>query len=63
VPADLIILSVSGNNGICYIETKNLDGETNLKLKYVHSDLREIFETEDVCFIKKTEKKDIFIKV
>ena len=30
-PADLIILNSSGAKGICYIETKNLDGETNLK--------------------------------
>jgi phospholipid-translocating ATPase len=32
-PADLILLNSSGPKGICYIETKNLDGETNLKHK------------------------------
>ena len=31
IPADLIILSTSEDDGCCYIETKNLDGETNLK--------------------------------
>ena len=25
--------------GMCFIETKNLDGETNLKHKFVHKDL------------------------
>lgn len=31
VPADLIILKVHHNQ--CYVETTNLDGETNLKQK------------------------------
>lgn len=33
VPADVIILSTSDTEGSCYVETKNLDGETNLKGK------------------------------
>lgn len=44
VPADLLVLSVSCeegesptsrqfNRGICYVETKSLDGETNLKIR------------------------------
>jgi phospholipid-translocating ATPase len=33
VPSDLIILSTSDSDGACYIETKNLDGETNLKVR------------------------------
>ena len=32
-PADLLFLSSSNSEGTCYVETKNLDGETNLKLK------------------------------
>ena len=43
-PADLILLSSNYPDGICYVETMNLDGETNLKIKQaleVTSDLQE----------------------
>ncbi|KAF9183871.1 hypothetical protein BGZ51_003705 [Haplosporangium sp. Z 767] len=32
-PADLVLMSSSEPEGMCYIETSNLDGETNLKIK------------------------------
>ncbi|GAM23485.1 hypothetical protein SAMD00019534_066600, partial [Acytostelium subglobosum LB1] len=32
-PADLIVLNTSEQHGVCYIETSNLDGETNLKMR------------------------------
>ncbi|SGZ57242.1 CIC11C00000002623 [Sungouiella intermedia] len=33
IPADIVLISCSDEEGNCYIETKNLDGETNLKTK------------------------------
>ena len=34
VPADLVVLSTPDPDNLCYVETANLDGETNLKIKY-----------------------------
>ncbi|WWC70833.1 uncharacterized protein I206_104785 [Kwoniella pini CBS 10737] len=33
VPADIIVLSTSNAENLCFVETKNLDGETNLKIR------------------------------
>ncbi|KAI0051555.1 phospholipid-translocating P-type ATPase [Auriscalpium vulgare] len=48
VPADIIVLATSDPDGLCYVETKNLDGETNLKpRKAVHA-TSHILSEEDV---------------
>ena len=38
-PADLILLKSSLPKGICYVETKNLDGETNMKQKQAYEEI------------------------
>ncbi|XP_039607306.1 phospholipid-transporting ATPase IA isoform X3 [Polypterus senegalus] len=45
LPADLVILSSSEPQAMCYIETANLDGETNLKIRQglqITSEIKDI---------------------
>lgn len=44
LPADMIIISTSEPQAMCYIETANLDGETNLKI-------RQVKHTEFIFFL------------
>eukprot|EP00195_Chlamydomonas_chlamydogama_P002386 CAMPEP_0202922204 /NCGR_PEP_ID=MMETSP1392-20130828/77797_1 /ASSEMBLY_ACC=CAM_ASM_000868 /TAXON_ID=225041 /ORGANISM="Chlamydomonas chlamydogama, Strain SAG 11-48b" /LENGTH=1321 /DNA_ID=CAMNT_0049615821 /DNA_START=167 /DNA_END=4132 /DNA_ORIENTATION=- len=42
IPADLLLLSSETEEGTCYIETMNLDGETNLKIKTALDQTKEL---------------------
>ncbi|XP_077642884.1 phospholipid-transporting ATPase VB [Lonchura striata] len=46
VPADILLLYSSDQNGICHLETANLDGETNLKQRRVVTG----FSSQDTVF-------------
>uniref|UniRef100_A0A8C5H5F7 Phospholipid-transporting ATPase n=1 Tax=Gouania willdenowi TaxID=441366 RepID=A0A8C5H5F7_GOUWI len=48
LPADLVILSSSEPQGMCYIETSNLDGETNLKIRQGHHVTAEMKEIDSL---------------
>ncbi|KAI0289421.1 hypothetical protein B0F90DRAFT_1812527 [Multifurca ochricompacta] len=48
VPADIVVLSTSDPDGLCYLETKNLDGETNLKPRKATDATSNILTEEDI---------------
>ncbi|XP_022714556.1 probable phospholipid-transporting ATPase 4 [Durio zibethinus] len=53
-PSDLLLLSSSYEDGVCYVETMNLDGETNLKIKRSLEDTLSLNEDEEFGRFKAT---------
>ncbi|KAK6436503.1 phospholipid transporting ATPase [Oleoguttula sp. CCFEE 5521] len=47
IPADIVVLSTSDADGACYVETKNLDGETNLKVRQALHTGRKVRRARD----------------
>lgn len=48
-PADLLLLASSSPDGLAYVETKQLDGESNLKLKLAPPELSSRFSRVASC--------------
>ena len=48
IPADIVVLSTSDADGVCFVETKNLDGETNLKPRRSLRATSSIVSEEDI---------------
>lgn len=47
IPADIVVLSTSDLDGACFVETKNLDGETNLKVRQALNCGRQVRHARD----------------
>lgn len=47
-PCDVVMINTALAKGVCYVETKNLDGETNLKQKTSAEKLVALGENDDL---------------
>jgi phospholipid-translocating ATPase len=60
MPADMLLLSSSIEDGTCYIDTVELDGETSLKTRHAVS-LTQGFNTPEVNERDRAIYIDLFI--
>ncbi len=65
VPADIVLLHADGEEGVAYVETMALDGETNLKSKQVPVALKGCDSIKGICgcgaeFIVEDPNPDLF---
>ena len=56
-PADVIVLTTSEESNCCYVETKSIDGETNLKFKKTNANQ---IKNENTYRISKEDKEKYF---
>ncbi|KAG2230430.1 hypothetical protein INT48_009176 [Thamnidium elegans] len=57
-PADIILISSSEPEGLCYIETSNLDGEVNLKIKQALPQTASILNPTDMSRLQGVIKSE-----
>eukprot|EP00177_Eucheuma_denticulatum_P008860 GFKZ01016086.1.p1 GENE.GFKZ01016086.1~~GFKZ01016086.1.p1 ORF type:complete len:1561 (+),score=231.62 GFKZ01016086.1:115-4683(+) len=53
LPADMVLIASSNDDGLAYIETKQLDGESNLKVKVVPNAISSAFQTDSMVLLTK----------
>ncbi|KAK6133704.1 hypothetical protein DH2020_032614 [Rehmannia glutinosa] len=54
-PADILFLASTNADGVCYIETANLDGETNLKIRKASEKTWDYVTPEKGCSLRNTQ--------
>lgn len=59
IPADLIVISTSEPDGRCFVETMNLDGETNLKIRYAMPETQWIQSADDASQLQMLVEVDL----
>ncbi|KAJ2232276.1 aminophospholipid translocase, partial [Coemansia sp. RSA 485] len=59
IPADIVILSSSEPEGMCYVETSNLDGETNLKVKQALPETAKLMTVADLSGLRGHMKTEV----
>ncbi|KAL7750740.1 phospholipid transporting ATPase [Sorochytrium milnesiophthora] len=59
VPADVVVLATSEADGMCYVETKSLDGETNLKIKRCPLETSDIRTAQDCANLRGIVETDM----
>lgn len=52
IPADMVMISSSEPEGLAYIETANLDGETNLKIRQAHHSTANLTNPQAVSLLR-----------
>ncbi|ORX91371.1 phospholipid-transporting ATPase [Basidiobolus meristosporus CBS 931.73] len=58
-PADIVLLSSSEPEALCYIETSNLDGETNLKIKQGLQVTSNLTSPDEICELQGYIKSEL----
>ncbi|EGG15352.1 transmembrane protein [Cavenderia fasciculata] len=51
-PADMVLLASTNEEGLCYVETSNLDGETNLKVRKSLSETNGYQTLEEISTLR-----------
>ncbi|CAO1598872.1 phospholipid transporting ATPase [Xanthoria calcicola] len=62
IPADIVVLATSDPDGQCYVETKNLDGETNLKVRqalHCGRTMKHAKDCEKASFVIESEPPNV----
>ncbi|KAJ2887653.1 aminophospholipid translocase, partial [Coemansia asiatica] len=59
IPADIVLLSSSEPEGMCYVETSNLDGETNLKVKQALPETAKLMTVADLSGLRGHLKTEV----